>query len=366
MTQRIFHPIGQGAFYCEKHNGSNIVYDCGYWRKSKKASQKVSQSFLKTETIKILFISHFDFDHVSLIPTLRNSVSNIDYVVMPLLHNDEKFFLINFYRVLGFDFLELIQNPSSFFGENTKVIFVKPSDEKIDFVNQDNLNLENLENLTEIKSGSKITFSKEIPKWVFIPYNFDYNRRNADLEIKLRNAGFNVQKLKTDAKYTLAEIVKDVNLTVKKGGKIFQKIYDSLSGKINENSMILYSGPSENNTTIFSKRMFIPIKPYRYRRHFNNNVGCVYTGDSDFNVIDINVIYNRYWKFVGTVQIPHHGDIKCFKTSFLNKDLFCPISYGTNNSYGHPSSTVVTEILKHNSIPIFVNENPTNLFLEIF
>ena len=92
MTQRIFHPIGQGAFYTEKHNNLNIVFDCGYWRKSKKASKLVSQYFKKTDIIKILFISHFDFDHVSLIPTLKKSVANIDVVVMPLLHENEKFF----------------------------------------------------------------------------------------------------------------------------------------------------------------------------------------------------------------------------------------------------------------------------------
>ena len=26
---RMFHSIGQGAFYSERHDGYNIVYDCG-------------------------------------------------------------------------------------------------------------------------------------------------------------------------------------------------------------------------------------------------------------------------------------------------------------------------------------------------
>lgn len=29
MIERIFYPVGQGAFYVEKHGDKNIVYDCG-------------------------------------------------------------------------------------------------------------------------------------------------------------------------------------------------------------------------------------------------------------------------------------------------------------------------------------------------
>lgn len=29
MIERIFYPVGQGAFYVEKHGKRNIVYDCG-------------------------------------------------------------------------------------------------------------------------------------------------------------------------------------------------------------------------------------------------------------------------------------------------------------------------------------------------
>ena len=70
--KRIFHPIGQGAFYSERHIGFNVVFDCGYWRRSKKAGNLVKQSFLQTDSIDILFISHYDFDHISQIETLKN------------------------------------------------------------------------------------------------------------------------------------------------------------------------------------------------------------------------------------------------------------------------------------------------------
>ncbi|WP_299163231.1 MBL fold metallo-hydrolase [uncultured Tenacibaculum sp.] len=366
MKQRIFHPIGQGAFYTEKHDNLNIVFDCGNWKKSKRASKTVSQSFKKTDVIKILFISHFDFDHVSLIPTLKNSVANIEIVVMPLLHENEKFFLINLYRILGFDFIELIRNPASFFGEKTKIIYVNSSSPQKILENQENMDISTLETNTEIKSGTKLLLSTELPDWVFIPYNFEYPQRSTDLENKLRNAGFNVSKLKNDAKYTLDEIVSDINLTVKKGGKLFQQIYDSLKGKINQNSMILYSGPTEDSYKTYKKRIFIPYKPHFFKRSFTNDVGCVYSGDSDFNVISIDSIYRNFWTFIGTVQIPHHGDLKCFESSFLNKTLFCPFSYGTNNNYGHPSTVVTAEIHNRGSLPIYVNENLNTAYIEAF
>ena len=63
--KRIFHPIGQGAFYSERHENLNIVYDCGNWKNTKQATKIVQSAFKKDEVIDILFISHFDYDHVS-------------------------------------------------------------------------------------------------------------------------------------------------------------------------------------------------------------------------------------------------------------------------------------------------------------
>ncbi|MDH8702670.1 hypothetical protein M2138_002038 [Dysgonomonadaceae bacterium PH5-43] len=54
---RTFHPIGQGAFYTERHNSKNnnftVVYDCG----SKTLNQfelerKVKSTFLKNDIMK--------------------------------------------------------------------------------------------------------------------------------------------------------------------------------------------------------------------------------------------------------------------------------------------------------------------------
>lgn len=368
MTQRIFHPVGQGAFYTETHNNDiKIVYDCGNWKKSKNSSKVVEQSFTKKDTIKILFISHFDFDHVSLISVLKNRVANIDFVVMPLLHDEEKRFLINFYQILGFDFIDLIQNPNSYFGENTKVIYIQKIEYNADIVSPDNVGIDTLANNSELKSGTPIMINKGIPFWVFIPYNLDYYQRNSDLENKLKKAGFDVNKLKTKTNYTIDEIVKDVSLSKPKGGKIFQQIYDSLNGKINKNSMILYSGPTRKipGTRRINSIYCIPNLLYK-RKISPFPVGCVYTGDGDLNLIKIEDIFKDYWRQIGTVQIPHHGDDSCFDYSFLNKDFLCPFSYGTKNNYGHPSSNVISKIIKYGGIPIPINENAMSTLIQTF
>ena len=84
---RTFHPVGQGAFYSERHENFNVVYDCGteYPKRTDKGIKRtVETAFRKDEEIDILFISHFDFDHVG----------HIDYGVFII------FFLITMLFVL--------------------------------------------------------------------------------------------------------------------------------------------------------------------------------------------------------------------------------------------------------------------------
>ncbi|MDD4972050.1 MAG: hypothetical protein PHT07_21700 [Paludibacter sp.] len=123
MIQRIFHPIGQGAFYSERHDGFNIVYDCGELYRSKRSERLVDNSFNLGESIDILFISHFDADHVNRISYLRKF--NIKKVIMPALHNDEKVFLNHFYQSIGRnEIIPIFENPKSFFGDDTDIIEV--------------------------------------------------------------------------------------------------------------------------------------------------------------------------------------------------------------------------------------------------
>jgi len=369
LIERIFHPIGQGAFYSEKHDGFNIVYDCGNWRNTKLADKVVKQAYFKDEIIDILFISHFDYDHVNKIKTLSEH-TQIKKVIMPLLHNDEKTLLINLYRALNFSILTLIENPQEFFGQETQIITIEPS-ENNESINDniEPIDLDELSNTT-IESGSILRKKFNTYEWVFIPFNYEYKDRNTKLENLLITSGFDVEKLKTDSKYTINEVI----LNRKK----IKDIYTKVSGNINQNSMLLYSGINCLHRDC-EQEAFCFDYPYRYFRcdeefhHIRwhrmarqrHRVSCIYTGDTDLNVVRIKSIFRNFWKSVGTIQIPHHGDIKSFDKAILDdKYYWCPISVGEKNSYGHPSYKLISEIVAQNSYPILVTENLSSGFVE--
>lgn len=367
MIQRFFHPVGQGAFYSERHisHNINIVYDCGTTNPSSVTKQRVvKQSFSNDDVIHILFISHFDKDHISLIDTLKNAVKRIERVIIPLLHDEEKIFLSNIYKALGHSSLgKLVSNPREFFGEETQIITIRPSseDRPLEQIPVVNLSERHRENI-EISSGVPLTING-LQDWVYIPLNFEYQKRSKEFQDELQKKGINIDMLKNDPNYVLNEDVK----------KAIKAIYKKISGNINQNSMFLYSGPlsKESSRHFWGERCW---HGNIYNCHFacydydycSYRVACLFTGDGDLNIVDVRNKYSLYWDLIGTIQIPHHGSWKSFKANALNNGPFlCPISVGNKNSYGHPSQRVISDILFRRSFPILVTEDLDSAFVEI-
>lgn len=386
MIERIFHPIGQGAFYSERHmscniktntnTNINIVYDCGTSNPSLPAKQRVgspkrvvSQSFSKDDVIHILFISHFDNDHVSLIDTLKKAVKRIKRVVLPLLHDEEKIFLSNIYKVLKQPRLaQLVSDPNEFFGRETQIIGVRPSsDMEIGEIPSLNV-LEINETRTEIQSGTPLTISG-LNDWVYIPFNYQYKTRSNEFQKKLHNEGIDVGKLKTDPDYLLygiTDVEKKKIIGVYNGRGDYNG--KGVSGNINENSMFLYSGPSSKKDLY---KYFWRGKGYCHFYSFHHpchshRVACLYTGDGDLNKVDVKKIYTKYWDLIGTIQIPHHGSSASFSVNVLDWERFlCPMSVGNTNPYGHPSQRVIAEILSNRCFPILITEDADSTYIEI-
>jgi beta-lactamase superfamily II metal-dependent hydrolase len=402
VIERIFHPIGQGAFYSEKHENFNIVYDCGNWKNTKLSSNVVKQAFNEGEIIDVLFISHFDYDHVNKIKILKEH-AKIKRVVLPLLHNTEKNLLLNIHRSLKLNILRIIQNPEKFFGNDTQIIRVNYTDNNETPLGED-MPFQDIDELTSstIESGTELRKSFNEYDWIYIPYNYCYCERNKRLETLIRNNGLDFEKFIKDPKYTINKTVRN--------RKELKDIYSRLSGNINQNSMLLYSGPHNNSnkceykdnlyyrhTSCYSKpkdlsdnavskcyarknsiackrRVAIgcgrkpsvicgrrnPVGCYRRKA-----VGCIYTGDCDLNVANIKEIFNTFWEQVSTIQIPHHGDIKSYNTEILNdKNYLCPISVGEKNRYKHPSKEVTSDILEQESCPFLVTEDLKSFYIE--
>ena len=359
MIQRIFHPVGQGAFYSERHENHNIVYDCGSMSVSK-GKKIVSQSFSKEDIIDILFISHFDYDHISLIENLKTTVKEIRFVVIPLLHENKKILLSNIFKALGENNLAtLVNDPKEFFGAETHIIRVEPSSEEE--INEDtrSIFLNDANQKLQISSGTLIAI-EENSDWIFIPFNYEYKNQNNKLLSKLEKNGIDINELKNVSNYDYT-----------KHQKIIKKTYKEV-GDINENSMFLYSGPTTYKKKFYYTNLHRPNKHYCYfcsHLFYNieqNRVACLYTGDTDLNMVDVKKIYEKYWDLIGTIQIPHHGSLASFNNEILKENKFiCPISVGKNNSYGHPSGKVISEILSHKSYPIYVTEDVDSIFIEI-
>ncbi len=152
--------------------------------------------------------------------------------------------------------------------------------------------------------------------------------------------------------------------------KPIKKIYKKVGGTINENSMIIYSGPEKKNGhhIICSYRHDMSCH-CRYCDSFfmHNKPACLFMGDYDTNDnVDLTKKYKNYWNNIGTLQIPHHGAISSFNNKILtNKGYRCVISFGTSNQYGHPSSQVVADITEKRSYPIFVTEKTDSQYIEL-
>lgn len=372
-VERVFHPIGQGAFYSEHHlvdvagaeKVFNIVYDCGNSNyRAKLPDREVRQAFSKNNDVDILFISHFDFDHISRIPVLKDQVRSIKKVIMPFLDQNEIDLLSSIYQKLGFGkgMIDLVRNPESFFDDATKVIRINPTENHNEPENNDNsVNIDEFDGKA-LKSGDRLTLSG-LPNWFFIPFNYKYSKRHQDLLDNLNSEGFDIATLLAVNDKTLAKIIDQVER------KKLKNIYDKLEGGINQNSMILYSGPKHSQIKYdllvsgFGCRSYGYL-PWFYREMYDRPA-CIYTGDADLNQTKPKQVFSSLWNCVGTIQIPHHGDLKSFEPSVLDdKYYFCPISYGSKNSYGHPSSRLLAHIVGNKSFPVLVTEDLSSGFIQ--
>lgn len=371
---RTFHPIGQGGFYTERHNSFNIVYDCGSTPR-RHADPVVKSAFSKKEVIHALFISHFDYDHISAIATLIKSVHSIRTVIIPLLKDEHRNVLVNINRALSLNILKMIDSPESFFGKHTNIIRVRSSqspdrdesDDPIDLIElpiepSPQFNRKNSNTMT-INSGRPLTLGRA-SRWVFVPYNYKYRNRHAKLVEELKLQNFNVKKLQTDSTYTIHEIIKPTTR------RTLRKIYDSLDGTVNENSMLLYSGPDEtiNQRDSCGCKTVSELLDLSDPHPYLCKAGCIYTGDCDFKKIQLSNIYSSYKRYVGVTQVPHHGSKHSFDLKSLDgfTNLICPVSYGTNNRYGHPSAEVIKELFLSPFSVLSVTEQQNSKFEQTF
>lgn len=357
MITRTFHPIGQGAFYTEKHDyGSekyNIVYDCGSTSLDETVlKSRIKSCFKKNEVIDILFISHFHDDHINGIEFLRNHCK-IKSVVVPFLSEKSKAAHIAENNLLGSDIDPLlINNPAEYFGPGIFTITIKPYNEG-NANNEQVIEYEILEKYArqELDSATKI----RVAQWIYVPFNFKQEERATQFEEELSKKGIILPDLR--------EIEK-----LSKSWPQIIEAYNEVDGELNENSLILFSGPINNSKPIRT-RIVNSIRHWYYQ---NDCTSCLYTGD--YNAKSRNscnalvAFINRITPQLGTLQIPHHGSIKNFSEQILDRrkgPLQCIISVGNYNTYGHPSHAVINRLADTGNFPIIVTESIDSYLAQI-
>lgn len=371
VINRIIHPVGQGAFYTETiktiDRRYNIVYDCGSTTTYKENSSKtILETEIKSfydykEKIDLLFISHFDNDHVNGLKHLKD-YCDIKCVIMPLLPPSAMWFYL---AQLDKSSRQLIADPHEFFGEKTKIIRVKstngPEQERGELVLNDN----EPSAKDEIVSGTIIQFCN-LHDWCYIPLNFDEETRYKKLINILDDSNINTDELLKGNIDYIQKHRADIN-------KAYKKI--TKSGTSNDCSLIVYSGPT-NTSHNFCRKYNYKWIFYYWFEYIVEKVACLYLGDTDLNqtsqsksknksksksLLDIlSEYFENIRENIGLIQVPHHGSKHNFNNLILSNmpHSMYFASFGANNTYGHPSYEVIANIeVKNHFIGVTEDRN---------
>lgn len=366
---RSFLAVGQGAFYCEcfraNPNNVNVVYDCGSSTDKNILEGAIKNNFYQGEEIAALFISHLHEDHINGIPFLLRHCK-VKKIYFPLIASNNKKILdiyndINGIRGFTADFL---RNPGRAIralqiGYRPELIGIREQGQE-SYERELEFLVEREEDIRILESGHNVFADMNLPpqihgEWLYIPFNF---RRKSRIE-----------KLKDNLKTQFGRPVTEEEMehmwrdTSQAGNSDRQKIiaaYKGVPGKLNVNSMTLFSGEKEYNL-----RQCLDTQCMRGCKNpcwcFQSKPsGCLYTGDYDASGQEkweqLETAYKEYWKFIGCIQLPHHGSKHNFNINFLNMNAYFVVSAGFSNQFQHPHASVVKAFLLNRKMLFVVTE----------
>lgn len=364
---RTLQPVGQGGFYTEHFivegtQGLNeelyVVYDCGSENKAK-LNASIRAAIPQNKEIEILFISHFDSDHVNGIKELRRHHA-IKRVVMPQIDGLEWYYIltdsINHNKDADYAIIRDLKNAV----QGIPAIQVSPFDAEEEIERQwveSPVAFDDIPDSRMIPSGTILPFTQfRQADWIFMPVNSGNGQLISQLKRhleKLFAAQMGVGSI------GLSRMSDDIIPVINTYRKEINDIYRQYFGNANNASMLLYSGlknASHTTTTRIhyynSSSEFFVRRSYRfYPRH--DKEACLYTGDA--NLLDTRQVRNIQSQIspltsrIGLMQIPHHGSINNFSLSAYRalgvKHSVLFVSYGTRNKYGHPSTHLIGSLL---------------------
>ena len=338
LFKRIIHPVGHGAFFTEQFVNPmtnetlyNVVYDCGSLSSGmKNRIHHISDEIFKERKINILFLSHFDDDHVNCVKHLvkQNYIDGAT-IFIPLLKE------ISFIGVLPYDNnYQYISNLNGY--HNIKVINVKPEND-----DRTPETLTNIEDIYDkvINSGTKISTRILDYIWCYVPFNICIKDVLEEFRSRIEDKGLDYDRLQ-DPEYVSIPAIQ----------KVIKGIYRNMGKKTDKNTIINF-----NSLQVLS----FPVKteyckeysrystcPYYFDDYYRWNRGytkykvdrellypgsCMYTGDTSANNTNvwkklISIIDNylkddqkKNRKLV-LFQLSHHGSVNSNDNSSLNEN----------------------------------------------
>ena len=351
-----FNSVGQGLFYSGIITNANeeifsLVYDCGAtanYLTNLSSEIKAFHQEIKNNTIDLLVISHFDYDHISGLQELIKG-KIVKNIVLPY-YNTLELKLMEIKHVINgsnnSEYLKFLDNPIDYFQVNDSKIILMGGTEESD------INLKEYETVKEYSenncTGAKIIIT--VDEWEFLFYNKTQKTTQKVIDY--------VQEVKNKivTKGSLENVLLDRNeLKYLKSKTPFSTS--------NSNSIIMYHAPAINNvrraTYCYCQKCCRKCFCRCYPDCSGNLLtGTLLTGDmgclkTEMKNITAYITRKRHDN-ISIFQVPHHGAY----TKFSNFNyLHNVISYGLNNTHRHPNATTLGNIVKSGGHLHFVNEN---------
>lgn len=410
--QRYQLPVGQGGFHVgtlEKLasdtaiwsasiNGDAIpsadflyVYDCG--SEPKKGVVKEIRSIVArrpSRYLDMLFVSHFDRDHICGIPHLLEESTGlrVDTIVMPYLDAVSR--IIAFGRCANITgdriserfHKDLVIDPVGTMNRFNprQIIMVMPSDEEGDtgffelpivdppISGPDSTPWEavNLSSVRQEPGGATVVKDLEFNiapdrygGWLLKPYvkrasREDREAFSAAVEVLLRwpRGSFHdrVQKKSERA------------LMVTKHRTAVSRAYEWAFGDKNEASLLLYSGPAHPQKAGAVYRGMTECEIAR--------VGWLGTGDANLKdavaVRDFQTWYSDQLDWLMSFMLPHHGSAHNYDPSIsvVDAEVWIAAAEPTRSTWKHPASEIVDAIKKSGAKFRKVGSQPETIFKE--
>lgn len=351
---RTFHPIGHGAFYTERfydeteQSVANYVFDCGCYEAAKsgmsdrdyekRIRNAIDAEFKKGDKIDALFISHFHQDHINGVEYLMSHCT-ISKIYVPAITPEIviESFLYN-YISTGNPLCRanklLWRIVKGLFSE--MVVFIK---------------------------GKQPIGSRQI-NWEYILFNPEIESNKQQI-IQAFRAEPSFSKVFNGDNVDIDELTKALyKVNIKKCKKIYNDAYGK---RHNCYSMTVLSGICyEDEDGKVANAACLPscLRHMEWQcKGYSNRLctlNCLYTGDYEAkNHLDkLRTAYKPRLKFIGLIQVPHHGSEHNHNDGLYEPPRLCIISVSDNDKYHHPDKKTIDAIQAQQSIPIMVTEDP--------